>query len=164
MYRQYAVKMTADDFDFEFGSWTVRHRRRLDRLAGRDEWEQFDGTTTCAPILGGIGNLEQVSMPTIGALGMALRLFDQETQVWSIYWSSNHTGRLEPPVRGRFVDGVGIFEGDDEWNGHPIRVRFVWESIDPDTARWTQSFRSLDAGGPNGGEWEVNWVMEFSRS
>lgn len=150
--------MIPDDFAFEYGSWSVRHRRLLHRLVGGTEWEEFDGTTSCAPILGGVGNLEQVAMPAIGTYGMALRLFDQATHEWSIYWSSSATGRLEPPVVGRFVDGVGRFEGDDDWYGEPIRVRFVWESIDPDTARWTQAFRRLDDE-----RWEDNWVMDFTR-
>lgn len=148
----------SDDFEFEYGTWSVHHRRLLDRFAGCDEWEEFAGTATCAPILGGVGNLEQASMPTIGALGMALRLFDQTTHMWSIYWASNQTGRLEPPVVGRFEDGVGVFEGEDELRGERIRVRFVWDEITAESARWTQSFRRLHEP-----EWEVNWVMTFSR-
>lgn len=148
----------SDDFEFEYGTWSVHHRRLLDRLAGCDDWEEFDGTATCAPILGGVGNLEQAAMPTIGALGIALRLFDQTTHTWSIHWASNRTGRLEPPVVGRFEHGVGVFEGDDELRGEPIRVKFVWDEITADSARWTQSFRR-----PHDADWEVNWVMTFSR-
>ncbi|MEO6572124.1 MAG: hypothetical protein ABIO83_11330 [Ilumatobacteraceae bacterium] len=147
-----------DDFAFEYGTWTVRHRRLRQRLCGAAEWEQFDGTTTCAPILGGVGNLEQVWMPSISTTGMALRLYDVAAGEWSIYWSSSATGRLEPPVVGTFTDGVGTFEGDDTWAGEPIRVRFVWESLDAMAARWTQAFRR-----PADAEWEVNWVMEFTR-
>ena len=146
------------DFEFEYGSWSVRHRRLLDRLAGCADWEEFDGTATCAPILGGVGNLEEATMPSIGVIGMALRLFDQATRSWSIYWSTDRTGRLELPVVGRFVDGVGVFEGDDELRGEPIRVRFVWDEITADSARWTQSFRRADEA-----DWEVNWVMTFTR-
>lgn len=148
----------SDDFNFEFGTWRVHHRRLVDRLVGSDQWEEFDGTATCAPILGGVGNLEEASMPAIGALGIALRLFDQQTRQWSIYWSTNLTGRLEPPVVGSFENGVGTFEGDDEFRGEPIRVRFVWDEITPNSARWSQSFRR-----PADADWEVNWVMQFSR-
>ena len=148
----------SEDFEFEYGSWTVRHRRLVERLAGCETWEEFDGTTTCAPILGGVGNLEQASMPSSGAKGIALRLFDQTTHLWSIYWSSNLTGRLEPPVVGQFTDGVGVFEGNDELRGEPIRVRFVWDEITADSARWTQSFCRL-----HDLSWEANWVMTFTR-
>ena len=146
------------DFEFEYGTWSVRHRRLLDRLAGCDDWEEFEGTSTCAPILGGVGNLEEATMSSIGMIGMALRLFDQTTQSWSIYWSTDRTGRLEPPVVGRFVDGIGVFEGGDELRGESIRVRFVWDEITDDSARWTQSFRRVDET-----EWEANWLMTFTR-
>lgn len=149
----------AGDFDFEYGTWSVHHRRLLDRLAGCLAWEEFDGTASCAPILGGVGNIEEASMPSTGTIGMALRLFDQTTRLWSIYWSTSLTGQLEPPVVGRFEDGVGVFEGDDEFRGEPIRVRFVWDEITPDSARWTQSFRRV-----HDSEWEANWVMIFNRS
>ena len=146
------------DFDFEYGTWSVQHRRRVERLAACDEWEHFEGTTICAPILGGVGNFEQVWMPSVDTIGMALRLFDESTQEWSIYWSSNRTGRLEPPVVGRFVNGVGTFEADEEFNGEPIHVRFIWDEISSDRARWTQSFRQ-----EGGFDWEDNWVMDFTR-
>ena len=41
------------DFDFQRGSWRVRHRRLKARLAGCTEWEEFDGTCEQRPILGG---------------------------------------------------------------------------------------------------------------
>lgn len=145
------------DFDFEYGHWSVHHRRLLDRLAGCETWEEFDATATCVPILGGVGNLEEMFMPS-GSIGMALRLLDHTTLSWSIYWSTNLTGRLEPPVVGKYTDGVGVFEGDDELRGEPIKVRFVWDEITPNSARWTQSFRRVhDAA------WETNWVMTFHR-
>ena len=44
-------------------------------------------------------------------------------------------------------------------DGREIDVRFVWDEIAPDQARWTQSFA------PRGTEaWEPNWVMRFSRT
>ena len=42
--------------------------------------------------------------------------------------------------------------------GEPVRVKFVWDEITADSARWTQSFRR-----PHDPDWEVNWVMTFSR-
>lgn len=150
-------------FDFEYGHWSVRHRRLRDRLAGCVTWEEFDATATCAPVLGGVGNIEEMFMPSIGAIGMALRLFDQATGRWSIYWSTDTTGRLEPPVVGTFHGGVGTFEGDDELRGEPIRVRFVWDEIAPDSARWTQSFRRATVT-DHDAVWETNWVMTFSRT
>ena len=35
----------ARDFDFEFGSWTMRLRRRLKPLTGSDEWVEYEGSS-----------------------------------------------------------------------------------------------------------------------
>ena len=43
------------DFDFLPGHWRVQHRRLRERLAGNDEWQVFDGTSTAQAILGGQG-------------------------------------------------------------------------------------------------------------
>jgi hypothetical protein len=46
------------DFDFYMGTWRVRHRRLKERLAGNDEWQEFEGTSTAWPILDGAGNID----------------------------------------------------------------------------------------------------------
>ncbi|MEU7843738.1 hypothetical protein AB0B39_22585 [Micromonospora sp. NPDC049114] len=69
-------------------------------------------------------------------------------------------GELEqPPMVGRFVDGVGRFYADDQHEGRPVRCRFIWSGITATTARWEQAF-SVD------GErtWETNWIMESTRA
>jgi len=43
-------------------------------------------------------------------------------------------------------------------DGQPLHVRFTWDEITVDTARWQQAF-SFDGGKT----WETNWVMEFTR-
>ena len=145
------------DFDFLTGSWDVSHRRLVERWVGSDEWDCFDGTTTCEPRLGGIANVEQGDFPSRGFSGLALRLFDPAAQQWSIFWVNSSTGRLEPPVVGGFDGNVGIFEGVDTDQGRPIRVLFTWTVIDADHARWEQAFSAVDD------EWETNWTMDFAR-
>ena len=45
----------------------------------------------------------------------------------SIYWAdSRRCGVLDPPVFGGFDGDIGIFEGDDTFEGRPIVVRFRW--------------------------------------
>ena len=44
---------TKNDFDFLFGRWRVHHRRLRERLAGCNEWQEFDGTSVAQPILNG---------------------------------------------------------------------------------------------------------------
>lgn len=150
--------MSTTDFEFLYGTWAVHHRRLRRRLAGCTEWEEFDGTTICAPILGGVGNFEQAWMPTIGAIGSALRLFDPTTRQWSIHWSSNLSPRLDPALVGSFVGGVGTFLADDTHEGASVHVRFVWDEIADDAARWSQAIAPAGTD-----QWETNWVMQFAK-
>jgi hypothetical protein len=89
---------------------------------------------------------------------LTLRLFDPEREEWSLYWASSRDGRLQPPVIGRFADGVGTFFSRETFNGTDITVRFVWSHITANSARWEQAF-SADGGKT----WETNWIMEFTR-
>lgn len=149
---------TSKDFDFLFGRWDVRHRRRAARGVGSDEWLEFDGTAETRPLLDGLCNIEEHRIPNQDFAGIALRTFDPSAALWSIYWVSERDGRLQPPVTGRFEDGIGRFEGEDLDDGRPVRVRFFWEPHGADFARWKQSF-SYDSGS----SWELNWRMDFRR-
>lgn len=147
-----------NDFDFFMGAWNCRHRRLKKLLAGSDEWYEFPGTSAARKILGGMGNVDDNNFPTLGFGGMTLRLFDPAKREWSIYWANSRTGILFPPVHGRFENGEGRFHGEDEHEGRPIQVIYLWSRIAPDSCRWEQSF-SLD-----GKDWETNWIMEFTRA
>jgi hypothetical protein len=147
------------DFDFYFGRWQIRNERLRQRLAGCDDWEIFDATQQCRPILGGLGNIDDfVTEWHDGFIGMTLRLFCPKTRQWSIYWAGNRDGVLEPPVIGAFEDGVGRFFGRDQHEGTPVLVRFVWSEITPNSAKWEQAFSTDD-----GATWESNWIMRMSR-
>lgn len=156
-------------FDFYEGRWTVHNRKLTNMLDPTcDDWIEFDAISECRITLGGLGNVDTfdvAEMPSAAPAspspfaGMTLRLYDPARDVWSIWWAStNRPGRLDPPVEGRFVDGRGVFEGEDELDGTPIVVRFVWSEITRDTARWEQEF-SFDGGAT----WVKNWVMVSER-
>jgi hypothetical protein len=151
---------TAHDFDFWMGSWNVRNRRLRRRLAGADEWDEFEATVVARPLLDGLGNEDEFRTDYDGGfIGMSFRFFDPETKLWSIYWAdTRRLGVLDPPVRGGFDGDVGIFEGEDTFEGRPILVRFTWSGVTTPTPRWEQAF-SEDAGAT----WETNWVMDFTR-
>jgi hypothetical protein len=148
----------AHDFDFFFHRWIVHSRRLTKRLQNSNEWEEFDSTLECVPVLGGLGNTDQLIAADGTPIGMSLRFFNRETQVWSIYWVSFKDGIMQPPVYGTFTNGTGIFEGDDMWEGTPIRVRFTWSGTNTDTLGWEQAF-STD----NGKTWETNWISTYDR-
>jgi hypothetical protein len=149
------------DFDFYMGSWRVHHRRLRERLAGNDEWDEFEGTSVAWPLLDGAGNVDDnvLELPSGTYRAVSLRSFDPSTSQWSIWWLDGRDPRsIEPPVVGVFENGVGTFIGDDTFNGKPILVRFIWSDIAATTCRWEQAFS------PDGGAtWEVNWIMESTR-
>jgi hypothetical protein len=147
------------DFDFLFGDWRVHSERLRARLVGCSDWETFEATNHCRPILGGVGNVDEfVTSWNGGFRGATLRLFDLEQQQWSIYWASNRTGVLEPPVVGRFSDRIGTLFGHDSHEGTPVLVRFIWSDITETGALWQQAFSTDD-----GKTWETNWRMRFTR-
>jgi hypothetical protein len=137
----------------------VRNRRLRARLQGCTEWDEFEATNAARPLLRGLGNEDEFVTGYAGGLvGMSFRFFNPATRLWSIYWADSRHGTLEPPVRGAFTDGIGIFEGDDTLDGRAIRVRFRWSGTDSGRPRWEQAF-SADGGA----SWEVNWIMDFTR-
>ena len=149
------------DFDFYMGTWRVHHRRLRERLAGSDEWDEFEGTSRAWPILDGAGNIDDnvLELPTGTYRAISLRTFDPATDQWSIWWLDGRSpGRLDPPVVGSFKDGVGTFLAADTFNGRRILVRFLWSDMSDTTCRWEQAF-STDGGTT----WEVNWIMESTR-
>ena len=151
-----------DDFDFEFGDWTVRHRRLKARLAGSDDWDEFVGTSSTRPVLGGHGNIEDnfVDFPGGAYRAIAIRAFRPEEGSWAIWWlDARNPHHLDVPVVGRFNDGEGAFYADDELDGRPIVVRFLWRKTRTPAPRWEQAF-SADGGKT----WETNWTMDFSRA
>lgn len=146
------------DFDFVYGKYQVHHQRLVKRLQGSTDWETFDSIHIGAPLLDGLGNMDELRLPDGTTIGMSLRFFNLQTRQWSIYWVSSRDGILQPPVVGTFSDGVGVFEGKDIFDGNPILVRFRWSETNTTTPRWEQAF-SPD----NGQTWETNWIMTFTR-
>ena len=151
-----------DDFAFEVGSWRVHHRTLKVQPDGAQQWVEFDGTSRNHEIMGGQVNIEDNVFHTREGTrrGVAIRSYDRSNGTWAIWWIDGRYphGAMDPPVVGRFVDGVGTFYSDGELNGRPVRTRFIWSHITPKSARWEQAL-SYDAGKT----WQVNWVMTFER-
>jgi hypothetical protein len=150
-------------FDARVGEWKVRHRRLKERLAGSTEWVDFDADQTWWPTMAGLGNLDDnaLAIPTGPYNGITLRSYDPKTDQWLIWWldGRNPHADLDPPMRGRFVNGVGTFYADDTLRGKPIKVRFIWSNITATGAHWEQAFS------PDGGQtWETNWFSDFSKA
>ncbi|MFG1706068.1 hypothetical protein ACFLIM_23015 [Nonomuraea sp. M3C6] len=149
-----------NDFDFLAGHWNVANRKLVKALAGSDEWEEFPGHSVATRHFDGAASFDEITFPTKGFSGLTVRVFNQETRTWSIYWASSARGVLDlPPMMGGFEGKRGEFFGDELYEGRTVRCRFVWTVIDADTARWEQAY-SVD------GErtWETNWTMDLTRS
>ncbi len=147
------------DFDFLHGRWHSIQRRLRKRLAGCDEWDEFPADLHCQPMLGGLGNTDELSSPTMSYTGLALRLYDEADRTWSIYWITAGSAVIEPPVVGHFADGTGDFIGPDTHEGIPVLVRYRWSDITATSARWAQALSADD-----GRTWETNWTAEFTRA
>jgi len=152
------------DFDFFFGCWQVDNRKRVRPLKqGDTEWVEFEGEVEAAPILGGVGNIDWYKAPRFPGRpnfeGFTLRLFEPATRLWRIWWASSvGTGHIDPPVVGRFSNGVGRFECDEIMEAQLVRVRYDWKDIAADSVTWEQSF-SFDGGAT----WDPNWTMRSTR-
>ena len=148
------------DFSFQDGHWTVHHSKLRKRLAGSTDWYAFGGTTTAGPLMAGMAGYEDnfLDDPTGPYRAAGLRRSDPRTGIWSIWWWDGRSAEIDPPVTGRFENGVGTFFGDTDFGGRPVRVRYIWDMPTADGPRWQQAF-SQDQGA----SWETNWVMEFRR-
>ena len=152
------------DFDFLVGgTWHVANRRLRQRLAAVADWLSFEHSFRANVLMDGQISIDENVFTTQGFTGVTFRTLDVEARRWAIYWINSRDGRVQPPVRGGWNGDRGVFAGDDEDDGRPVRVRFLWERLGADTARWSQDFALIGTEGAPDGPWETNWVMEFSR-
>jgi hypothetical protein len=148
------------DFDFEVGRWNVRSRRLTEVLRGSTDWEEFDGVSVARKVLGGLGMIDEITnaRPSGPVQGMTLRLFDPQTQQWSIYFANSIQGTLTTPLIGEFTQGRGEFYAHEPIGGQHIFSRYLWLDITLTSYRWEQAF-SAD-GGRTG---ETNWIQDHTR-
>ena len=157
----YSLSQTGDkhDFDFFVGGWTTVQRRLKVRGPGGSDWEKFPAVECLTLYLGGVATVDELYMPTKNRAGLTLRTFDLEKRQWSIFWVSSADGKLDPdPVVGGFEGNHGEFYAVDEDDHRPVKVRYTWDKIDHDHARWQQAF-SYDNR-----TWETNWIGDFTRA
>jgi len=151
------------DFDFLVGRWHVANRQLRQRFAGCTDWATFDAVMEAWTHLDGQVSVDEIAFEGRSSKGCTVRTLDMKARQWAIYWINSADGRLFPPVHGGWAGDRGEFFGDDVDDGRPVRVRFLWERLGPDAARWSQDFALIDpAGGPDG-DWERNWIMEMRR-
>lgn len=149
------------DFDFLMGAWNVAGRRLERPLSGSQSWYDCNGTVTARPVWAGDANLDEADFEgrTGRIEGLTLRVYNEETREWSLYWGTRTRGLIPLPNVGAFDEhGVGEFFCREDFEGRPIVCRYRWCDITRESCRWEQAF-SVD----DGATWEVNWTMQFTR-
>lgn len=148
-----SVTSSQNDFYFLVGKWKLKDKKLKSRLTNSNEWIEFESTVEMQKLLNGIGNMDIYKTMFDGKPfeGVALRLFNPKTKLWSIYWTDSNVGVMDPPVVGSFEGNIGRFYCKDKFNGKDIIVVFQWDKTDPNNPVWSQAF-SPD----NGKTWEWN--------
>lgn len=148
------------DFDWETGTWKTQVRRLAKPLSGSQDWVEYRGTSVVRKLLDGRANLVelQVEGPAGRIDGVSLRLYNPQTQQWSLHYANARNGTLTQPVHGGFRNDRGEFHGQEDLDGRAVLVRFVISKISADAARFEQAY-SADGGRT----WETNWVAVDTR-
>lgn len=70
-----------NDFDFAIGQWNVKHKRLRNISDHQSPWIEFEGQSSTAKTLGGLGNVEQniLHFPQQSFHAMAIRSYDPVT-------------------------------------------------------------------------------------
>ena len=148
------------DFDFELGRWHVHLARLVRPLSHSTTWTTLDGTSVVRPVWGGLANLGELEVDGGGGHieGMSLRVYDPAARQWRIHWANSRDGSLGPAMVGGFDGGRGEFYDEEELEGRPIFVRFIFSGITATSFRIEQAFS--DDGGKS---WETNWISTFTK-
>lgn len=150
--------MSSKAFDFLVGQWKVENKVLNERFVKSEDWYEFEASLKVEKrAFGQVDKFAGIRQNTYFE-GMTLRIFNPETDLWSLYWTDNWTPVLQPPLIGGFKNGVGKFYAKDLYNGRSIDIRFIWRDCESIHPIWEQAF-SIDGGKT----WEINWVMNFER-
>lgn len=160
----------ANDFDFLVGRWNIVNKRKTGKSFWADHepeqeamWEEFSAVDLIEKDLDGraiIEHYEATLLSGENVKGLSVKAFDPTTHLWSIIWIDT---RQEPddfrPLTGTFQDGIGTFlQVIETPDGRPLHVRYIWDHITSNEARWQQAF-SFDGGTA----WNTNFIMQFTR-
>jgi hypothetical protein len=150
---------TQNDFDFLQGRWKVKNQKLRERLSNSTQWDEFESTLQMKKT--GLGNVENYFATFNGKPfeGLAIRLFNPQTKLWTIYWMDTNSPVMDQhPVTGSFENGVGKFYATDRFTEKDIVIVYQWDTRNPEHPVWSQAF-STD----NGKTWEWNWEMVLSK-
>ncbi len=142
------------DFGFLTGEWKIANRQHQPD----GSWKEFSGAATVHMVLGGLGSIEELRIPATTYLGVGIRMFDVEKQLWADHWVSATAGVVNLPMMGSFKAGIGTFIADDDDGKGLNKSRGIWDRITRTSCRWYQS-----ATKDGGKTWDDNWYMDWTR-
>ncbi len=149
-----------ENFDFLEGKWHVWSHSLRERMSESVEWLENTMETEFTVFLGGLVVINN----TYGTFngndmdGLMIRAYDPSKDEWEFRWMSRAYPHLTEQVRGRFDQGIGLFYGTEQYDGHTFEMRFRWKQLSEDRAYWDQSYQD-----PETGAWQVNWILEYRR-
>jgi hypothetical protein len=148
------------DFDFEFGRWRVHLQRLVKPLSHTTTWISYDGTSVVRQVWVGRANFGELEVDGDAKHieGLSLRVYDAQARQWRIHWANGADGALGTAMVGGFANGRGVFYDQEDLDGRPIFVRFIFSGITATAFRFEQAF-SDDAGK----SWETNWIATFTK-
>ena len=114
------------DFDWEIGDWKVHLRRLLHPLTGFESWVELHGTAHVRKVWDGRANLLELELngPTGHIEGLSLRLYNPQSERWSVYFATSDDGALGTPMVGQFQNGRGEFCDRERFHGKNDRPSF----------------------------------------
>jgi hypothetical protein len=77
----------------------------LNPLTGSNTWIEASGTGVCFKIWDGRAQLDTIEVdgPTGHIEGLTLRMYDPQSQQWTLYWANSKNGILDPPQIGQLM-------------------------------------------------------------
>jgi hypothetical protein len=130
------------DFDFAEGTWAMS-----------------DGSThIMRRVWNGRAWLGELELRGGDFAGSLLHTYNSDAHQWSVYWADRRTGRVGPPMLGRFAAGQGEFYDQEDVDGVTALVRVVYSAISP-TSFCTEQSYSTDGGTT----WHPHGAYSFTR-
>lgn len=148
------------EFDFEIGTWKTTLKRLKTPLSGSSQWIEYTGTKVVKKVWNGLANL--VELDVNGASGqitsLSLRLYDPQSQQWSLYFADTNSDGIALPTISKFKNGRGEFYYQEIFNGRYIFVRCVISDITSNSYQFEQAYSNDGCK-----TWEVNWIANDLR-
>ena len=102
----------SDDFDFLMGIWRCRHRYRVRRLGGCNDWIEFDGTCAARKILGQWAVGTQLRQPRgDGGRDLMARHVDRAPCAQAITDLIDRPASSRPSVHARYSEATRRWMG-----------------------------------------------------